>query len=221
MKKCLVLALALLCLACQTQMAENPSATPAPAPEKARPRLVALGDSLTEGLGVEPHQAYPAQLQVRLREAGLDWEVVNAGLSGETSSGALSRLDWLMRSKPDAVLVATGANDGLRGIEPKITAHNLDAIVTRLKRDRVKVMLAGMKAPPNLGADYTQKFEAVFSRVARKHEIPFIPFLLEGVAKVPALNQEDGTHPTAEGYTKVTDGIFEPVRKWLTDGGSR
>ena len=212
MKKYLIILAVLLCVACQSNNSESQaSATPV----AARQKLVALGDSLTEGLGVEPQQAYPAQLQARLQEAGLEWEVVNAGLSGETSSGALSRLDWVMRSKPDAVLLATGANDGLRGIDPEITAANLDSIISKLQTDGVKVMLAGIKAPPNLGTDYTEKFEAIYPEVARKHKVPLIPFLLEEVAKVPELNQEDGKHPNAEGYTKVVDLIFDDVKNWL------
>lgn len=212
MKKCLILVVVLLCAACQSKPGESQASATPVAP---RPKLVALGDSLTEGLGVEPQEAYPAQLQARLQEAGIKWEVVNAGLSGETSSGALSRLDWVMRTEPDAVLLATGANDGLRGIDPEITAGNLDAIVTKLKADGVKVMLVGMKAPPNLGADYTEEFEAIYPEVAQKQNVPLIPFLLEGVAKVPELNQEDGKHPTAEGYTKVVDLIFDDVKNWL------
>ena len=212
MKKCLILLAVLLCAACQSKPGDSQaSATPA----AARPKLVALGDSLTEGLGVEPQEAYPAQLQARLQEAGIEWEVVNAGLSGETSSGALSRLEWVMRTEPDAVFLATGANDGLRGIDPEITASNLDAIVTKLKTDGVKVMLAGMKAPPNLGGDYTEKFEAIYPEVAQKQDVPLIPFLLDGVATLPELNQEDGKHPTAEGYTKVVELIFEEVKDWL------
>jgi acyl-CoA thioesterase-1 len=180
-----------------------------------RPKLTALGDSLTEGLGVDPQEAYPAQLESRLNEAGLNWEVVNAGLSGETSSGARTRLDWVLKTEPDAVLLVTGANDGLRGVDPALTQENLDAIVAELKQRNIKVMLGGMKAPPNFGQDYTDRFEGVYTAVAQKHDIPLIPFFLEGVARDPEFNQEDGKHPTAEGYKVIVDNIFDDVKSWL------
>lgn len=209
----LILLLALL-WACQSPPTPEPLATSTP--EVKRPRLVAVGDSLTEGLGVEPDMAYPAQLERRLQEAGLDWEVVNAGESGETSSGALSRIDWVLKStRPQAVILETGANDGLRGVDPAVTEKNLDALVGKLKGAGVKVLLVGMEAPPNMGPEYAEKVSAVYSSVAEKHQVPLIPFFLEGVAKVPELNQEDGKHPTAEGYTKVVDEIFEPVKSFL------
>lgn len=211
----LFVVLSVLLAGCQP----NAQPTPAPTttPQTQRPKLVAVGDSLTEGLGVDPDQAYPAQLERRLVAAGLDWEVVNAGESGETSSGALSRVDWILKStKPQAVILATGANDGLRGVDPEITKQNLDAIVGKLKAANVKVLMAGMLAPPNLGAEYANKVKDAYSSVAEKHGVPLIPFILEGVAKVPELNQEDGKHPTAEGYTKIVDLIFEDVKTWLT-----
>lgn len=171
---------------------------------------------MTEGLGVDPESAYPAQLESRLREAGLNWKVVNSGVSGETSSGALSRLEWILKLEPDAVLLVTGANDGLRGLDPDLTRQNLDALVARLREQRIKVMLGGMKAPPNLGADYTEKFESVYPAVAEKHQVPLVPFFLEGVARVPELNNEDGKHPNAEGYAVIVESILEPVKSWLS-----
>lgn len=208
--------LLLLLLLCACQNPPAPESTASATPQAKRPRLVAVGDSLTEGLGVEPDMAYPAQLERRLREAGLDWEVVNAGESGETSSGALSRIDWVLKStQPQAVILETGANDGLRGVDPTVTEQNLDALVGKLKEAGVKVLLVGMEAPPNMGPEYAEKVSAVYAGVAEKHQVPFIPFFLEGVAKVPELNQDDGKHPTAEGYTKIVDEIFEPVKGWL------
>lgn len=203
----------LLTFGCQTT--SPPESTPSSTPTASRPVLVAVGDSLTEGLGVQPEEAYPAQLQAKLREAGLEWEVVNSGVSGETSSGALTRLDWVLKTDPDAVLLVTGANDGLRGLDPELTRQNLDAIVSKLKSKEIKVMLGGMKAPPNLGADYTTKFESIYPAVAEKHDVPLIPFFLEGVAKAPELNQEDGKHPNPEGYAVIVDNILGPVKDWL------
>ncbi len=217
MKRLLATLIVLFAVGCSgpNSPAATPQATTEPTPAASQPRLVALGDSLTEGLGVEPDMAYPAQLERRLQEAGLNWKVVNAGLSGETSSGLRSRLDWVLKTKPDAVILVTGANDGLRGVDPAVTEANLDAIVTQLKSQNIKVLLGGMKAPPNFGEDYAGKFEGVYQRVADKHSVPLVPFFLEGVARVPELNQDDGKHPTAEGYTKVVDLIFPQVKSLL------
>ncbi len=215
MRTFVALLLMLLIVGCQTN--SPPKSSPSSTPEAARPVLVAVGDSLTEGLGVSPEEAYPAQLQARLSEAGLDWEVVNSGVSGETSSGALTRLDWVLKTNPDAVLLVTGANDGLRGLDPELTRQNLDQIVSKLKNKDIKVMLGGMKAPPNLGTDYTTKFESIYPAVAEKHGVPLIPFFLEGVAKAPELNQEDGKHPNPEGYAVIVGNLLEPVKNWLTE----
>ncbi len=174
-----------------------------------------MGDSLTEGLGVDPDEAYPAQLEARLRREGINWTVINAGVSGETSSGALTRLSWILKSNPDAVLLVTGANDGLRGLDPKLTAENLKSIVSELKKNDIEVMLGGMHALPNLGEDYAQKFNAVYGQVAKQEGVMLIPFFLEGVAREPHLNQEDGKHPTAQGYTKVVEHIYPDVSRWL------
>lgn len=201
------------------RFAPQPSPTPtvSSTPQADRPTLVAVGDSLTEGLGVDPEKAYPAQLQERLQKAGLNWLVINSGVSGETSSGALTRLDWILKTEPDAVLLVTGANDGLRGLDPELTRQNLDTLVSRLKERNIKVMLGGMKAPPNLGPDYTEKFESIYPAVATKHQVPLIPFFLEGVAKVPELNNEDGKHPNPEGYAVIVDKIFDSVKNWLLE----
>lgn len=218
MKRLIFVVLLLLLSGCRNEpITEGNLPTPrvASTPETATLTLVAVGDSLTEGLGVEPDRAYPAQLEARLKEAGLNWTVVNSGVSGETSSGALTRLDWVLKTEPDAVLLVTGANDGLRGLDPELTQQNLDAIVSSLKEKNIKVMLGGMKAPPNLGGDYTEKFEAIYPAVADKHNVPLIPFFLEGVAKQPELNTEDGKHPNADGYGVIVENIFEPVKSWL------
>ena len=173
--------------------------------------IVAIGDSLTAGLGVAERDAWPAQLERRLRAAGLRWKVVNAGISGETSSGARARLEWVLRLKPDIVVLATGANDGLRGVPPHVLQGNLDAMLATLGARRVTAVLAGMQMLRNLGPGYTTAFARVYPDVALRHRSIFIPFLLEGVAANPAFNQADGLHPTAAGYRVVTDLVYPRV----------
>jgi acyl-CoA thioesterase-1 len=173
--------------------------------------IVALGDSLTAGQGVAERDAWPAQLERRLRAAGLRWKVVNAGISGETSSGARARLEWVLGLKPDIMVLETGANDGLRGIPPQVLMTNLDAMLAALAQRRVIVVLAGMQMLRNLGPSYTAAFARVYPELAQKHGAVLIPFFLEGVAADPALNQADGIHPTAAGYRVVTDLVYPRV----------
>jgi len=175
-----------------------------------------MGDSLTEGLGVENERNYPSQLERALHKKGLHWNVSNAGLSGELSQGARARLAWVLKLKPDAVLLETGANDGLRGINPKVTEENLLAILTELQQRKVPVMLAGMRTLTNMGADYAGKFQAIYPRVAERMKVPLIPFFLEGVGGVSRLNQEDKIHPTAEGYAIIVAAIAPQVAAWLS-----
>ncbi|NNK84872.1 MAG: arylesterase, partial [Desulfobacterales bacterium] len=171
--------------------------------------IVAVGDSLTAGLGVDENLAYPSLIEKRLAADGLFFKVVNAGISGETSSGTLSRINWVISSlKPDMVILVTGANDGLRGIDAKLLKQNLDQIITILKEKKIRVVLGGMKMLPNLGPDYVKEFERVYPEMADKHHIPLIPFFLKGVAGEKTLNQPDGIHPTAEGYTVIVDHIY-------------
>lgn len=212
MKRFLVLFVVFVLVGC-SQRNEPVAVKATPTPQK--PILTALGDSLTEGLGVDSDQAYPAQLQRRLEQDGMFWKVVNAGLSGETSSALRSRLAWVLKTNPQAVLLVTGANDGLRGVDPALIEENLDFIVGELKAKNIRVLIGGMKAPPNFGEEYTEKFESIYARVAEKHSVPLIPFFLEGVARVQKLNQKDGKHPTAEGYTKVVDHIYNDVKSLL------
>ena len=171
--------------------------------------IVAMGDSLTAGLRVSEKEAYPAQLARRLSAAGYRFKVVNAGVSGETSSGALSRVEWVIASlKPDIVILETGANDGLRGIDPTLLEANLNRLITIFESHNIEVILAGMQMPPNLGPDYTQAFKTIFPRIAQQHQVILIPFFLEGVAGRDDLNQPDEIHPTAEGYTRIVDTIY-------------
>lgn len=179
-----------------------------------QPRIVAFGDSLTAGLGVPPEESYPAQLQRRLDEAGYRYRVINAGVSGDTTAGGLRRVDWVLKSRPDIVILVLGANDGLRGLALKETRANLEQIIQRLQAAGVTVVLAGMKLPPNYGADYTERFTALYQELARTHRLTYMPFFLEGVAAKIPLNQADGIHPTAAGYRIIVDNLM-PVLKPL------
>ena len=173
--------------------------------------IVAVGDSLTEGLGVEEELAYPAVLEERLRAQGYRYQVINAGISGETSSGTLSRIKWTLTLKPDIVILVTGANDGFRGIDPALIKSNLRTILKSLKENKVIVVLGGMRIVQNLGQDYTNAFAEIYPEVARSEDVIFIPFFLAGVAADPGLNQADGIHPTAEGYRKIVETVYPYV----------
>jgi len=187
---------------------------PPPAPQQAainKGTIVAVGDSLTAGLGVAEDLAYPAQLERKLAAAGLPYRVINAGVSGETSSGALSRIQWILRLKPDIVVLETGANDGLRGIDPSLTRKNIEDILGALQRAHVSVVVAGMQMVANLGPEYTKAFRQIYPEAAKTFRSPLIPFFLAGVAGQSALNQPDGIHPTAEGYRIVTETVYPYV----------
>lgn len=184
-----------------------------------RPRLVVLGDSLTAGYGLPQDQAFPVRLAAWLRENGVEAQVINAGVSGDTSAGGLARLDWAIGTPAVThAIVALGANDGLRGLSPAALEQNIDRIVERLKARSVKVLLAGMYAPRNFGREYAAEFDAVFARVASKHGVPLYPFFLEGVAADPSLNQGDGIHPNARGVEVMVSRIGPYVRRLLTGG---
>jgi acyl-CoA thioesterase-1 len=170
--------------------------------------IVAVGDSLTAGLGVSEDDAYPARLEKKLRSAGYSWRVINAGNSGETSSGTLSRVDWILKLKPDIVILETGANDGLRGIDPRVTRKNIDAVLDLLKRNNIVVVLAGMRMVPNLGREFTAAFGTIYPDLARKYGLILVPFFLKDVAGEMSLNQSDGMHPTSEGYRIITDTVY-------------
>jgi len=170
--------------------------------------VVALGDSLTAGFGVEPDQAWPALVGARLRREGYAYRVVNAGVSGDTSAGGLRRVDWVLRTRPAVVVVALGANDGLRGQPARETGANLTGIVDRLKAAGARVLLAGMRLPPNYGPDRAREFAAVFGEVARRARVPLVPFLLDGVAGDAALNLPDGIHPNPAGHRIIAERIW-------------
>ena len=170
-----------------------------------------MGDSLTEGLGVNMEDAYPAQLERKLRAAGYNYTVTNAGVSGETTTGALARVDWVLTLKPDLVILATGGNDSLRAIDPALTKENIRKVVQAFQKANVPVILAGMQTVQNLGEEYTNAFRTIYPAVAEEYQIPLIPFFLAGVAGDPKLNQSDFIHPTAEGYTIVVETIYPYV----------
>ena len=177
------------------------------------PRVLIIGTSLTAGLGLDPDSAYPAALQRLADSAGVRVRIVGAGLSGETSAGALRRTEWLLRDRADLVVIETGANDGLRGLDPDSTKANLVAIIAKIRRanPQVVVLLAQMEAPKNLGAAYTRAFRELFQAVGREQGVGVIPFFLEGVAGVPAMNQDDGIHPTEAGARKAARNMWRTL----------
>ncbi len=177
-------------------------------PNSASGTIVAFGDSLTAGYGIAPEQAYPAVLERRLNKLGYSYRVVNAGVSGDTTAGGLRRVDWILRSDPQIVILELGANDGLRGQDLDKTRENLGRIIEKLLENGVAVILAGMKIPPNYGPDYTRKFSEIFYDLARQYDLAFVPLFLDGVAAKRHLNQPDGIHPTPEGYERVVDNIL-------------
>lgn len=179
--------------------------------------MLIVGTSLTAGLGLDPDSAYPALLQRKLDSAGIALRVVNAGFSGETSAGALRRIEWLLKDTAAVVMIETGANDGLRGQDVDSTRATLKAIVRRVKTalPGATILLAQMESPPNLGERYTTAFRAMFPAVAREEGVVLLPFLLDGVAGVPGLNQQDGIHPNEEGARRVADNVFRSLRQVL------
>ena len=183
------------------------------APPAAEPvRILALGDSLTAGYGLARPASFPARLAKALNAGGRAVEVINAGVSGDTTAGGLARLEWALADGPDAVILELGANDGLRGLEPASTFANLDAILTRLAAAGVAVLLTGMKAPPNLGDEYGAEFAAIFPMLAKKHGVALYPFFLDGVAARPELNQADGIHPNPLGVNVIVERIVPHVK---------
>lgn len=188
---------------------------------QARPTLVFLGDSLTAGLGLDRSQAFPSLVEARMRKAGLDWKVVNAGVSGETSAGARARLDYIFRNRVDLMFVCTGSNDGLRGLPVAELEKNLRAILDRARREKTRVVLAGAMVPDNYGRAYQTAFKNLYPRLAKEYGTPSMPFLLDGVALRPGLNQEDGIHPNAAGARKVADGVWTLLEPELRRSSAR
>jgi acyl-CoA thioesterase-1 len=192
-----------------------PDLLPASEAAKSRPRVVILGDSLTAGLGLPPQLAYPALLQERIDGNGLAFDIVNGGVSGDTSAGGLRRLDWALEGDVRVLVLALGANDGLRGLPVAELRRNLSAIIRRSQEKGVKVALAGMEALPNLGPQYAKDFHDVYPSLAREFSVPLVPFLLDGVAGIQALNQPDGIHPSAEGAQVVAENVWKVLEPLL------
>jgi acyl-CoA thioesterase I len=199
--------------------AASSSSTAAATPQSARsehqPRIVFLGDSLTAGLGLAVEQSFPSLIAKKLKAAGLDYEVVNAGVSGDTSAGGVRRLDWSLEGDVRVLIVALGANDGLRGLPTREMKKNLAAVLDRARDRKITVVLAGMEAPPNNGPDYTREFRDVYSELAAEYKVRFIPFLLQGVAGDASLNQADGIHPNTRGAEIVANLVWAELEPEL------
>ncbi|WP_375415037.1 arylesterase [uncultured Bradyrhizobium sp.] len=206
-----------LCWLAFAVVAILPAAAQTPAPQAGKTvKVVVLGDSLTAGLGLPTPAAFPARLQKSLEVKGMKVEMINAGVSGDTSSGGRDRLDWSVPEGTDAVILELGANDALRGIDPRITRTALADILLRLKARRIAVLLCGMVAPPNYGADYSARFNAIYPDLASAFQVPLYPFFLEGVATDARLNQADGLHPTAAGVDVIVKNILPAVEALLS-----
>lgn len=186
------------------------------APVNAQPiKIVAFGDSLIAGFGLKANDAFPAQLEIALKKRGYDVEIANAGVSGDTSAGGLSRLDWSIQDGTQAVILVLGANDMLRGMEPELARKNIGEVIARLKARRIEVLLAGMRAAPNLGADYAARFNPIYEELAKEHDILIYPFFLDGVAGERDLNMSDGIHPTPKGVSLVVERILPSVESLI------
>ncbi|MBE0502220.1 MAG: arylesterase [Desulfuromonadales bacterium] len=178
-------------------------------------RILVLGDSLTAGHGLAENEAFPAKLQQALQTAGHNVLVINAGVSGDTTAGGLARLDWALADRPQIVIVELGANDALRGLPPESVRKNLTAIITRLQQEKIAVLLTGMRAPRNLGADYYHKFDQLYPELARQHQVAFYPFFLQDVATIRHYNQSDGIHPNAAGVKVIVQSILPTVERLI------
>jgi acyl-CoA thioesterase I len=197
----------------------QPSAVAPGKAEVARKTVVVLGDSIAAGLGVDPSEAYPALLQEKIDAAGLNFTVVNAGVSGDTSADGLNRINWLLKRKIDVLVLELGGNDGLRGVPPSATETNLQTILNRVKQKypRAQFVIAGMQMPPNMGEAYTTAFRQIFPALAAKNQAELVPFLLEGVGGDPRLNQPDHIHPTAEGHRIVAENVWKVLKPILAN----
>ena len=199
-----------------TNVSRPAAASAAPAGRKRN--VLFLGTSLTAGLGLDPDSAYPQQIQRKIEASGLPYQTVNSGVSGETSAGLLRRLDWVLQDSAAVIVVETGANDGLRGQDVDATRATIGQVLTRIRQDKpsAKVALVQMEAPTNLGGEYTRAFHAMFPSLAKQYGVTLLPFLLDGVAGLPTLNQADGVHPNLEGERKVTENVWRGLEPLLS-----
>lgn len=182
-----------------------------------RERILFFGDSITAGYGLDREQAFPALIGEKVDSLGLDYDVVNAGQSGETSAGGVRRVDWILQQRPDIFFLELGGNDGLRGVDPENTKNNLQKIIDKVsdKYPETVIVLAGMQALPNMGQDYTFRFNRIFEELAEENDVVFMPFVLDDVAGNPDLNMSDGIHPTAEGHQIVAENVWEIIKPLL------
>ncbi len=221
MPRFVLLALLSLLAACGRDNAAPPAgapgaqAAPTATPSAARPRIVFLGDSLTAGLGLAADQSFPSLIGKKLKDRGLGYDVINAGVSGDTSAGGVRRVDWSLEGDVRVLILALGANDGLRGLPAGDLKKNLAAVLDRARERKVPVILAGMEAPPNYGPEYTRAFRNVYTELAAEYKVPFIPFLLQGVAGDASLNQGDGIHPNTRGAQIVADLVWAELEPML------
>jgi acyl-CoA thioesterase-1 len=204
----------------EKEQAANAAATGDPNAPPPRPKIVALGDSLTVGVGLLERESFPSLLQEKLDENGYPYEMVNSGVSGDTSAGGLRRLDWALDGDVRILILELGANDGLRGLSVDDMKQNLTTIITRARERNIVVILAGMEAPPNYGPEYVQRFRTAFREVAGRERVLLIPFLLDKVAGVPTLNQADGIHPNAEGMRIVAETVWPVLQSVLDQMGA-
>jgi acyl-CoA thioesterase-1 len=219
----------LLAVSCGSEERENsqgsipasgPEANPeSEGPQPSRPRILVLGNSITAGFGLSQEQAFPARLQARVDSAGFEYEVVNAGLSGETTAGGRRRMEWLLRQDADILIIELGGNDGLRGTEPESMRDNLVAIIetARASNPDMKIVLGGMRMPINMGGPYRERFESVYPEIAEETGVVLIPHILEGVGGVPSMNQPDGIHPTAAGQEVIAETVWEALEPLLAE----
>lgn len=217
-----VSALLIALLGCERPKEQPVSNVSAVTPSSQRPAVLFFGTSLTAGYGIDPEQAYPALIQQMIDSAGLDYRVINAGLSGETSAGAVRRADWVFRQPVSVLVLETGANDGLRGLPADSLRANIQGVLDRAKQLRPppRLVLLGMRVPPNYGRTYSQQFESLYPQLAKSNGAVLVPFLLDGVGGVRALNQPDGVHPTAEGQRKMAETVWRVLEPVLRQGQS-
>lgn len=181
----------------------------------AKEKIVFIGDSLTAGYGVEKEYAYPALVQKKIDELGLNWEVINGGISGSTTASGMSRMKWFIKTQMKIVVLALGANDGLRGIKVEESEKNLAQTIEFAQQNKIKVILAGVQIPPNYGKEYTENFKNIYPKLAQKYNVPLIPFIIEGVAGKREFNISDGIHPNREGHKIVSETVFKYIKEYL------
>ena len=208
-------------IAAETVAAVVDNSVDTPAVTEEKPRIIILGDSLTAGLGLDVGKAYPALVENQLSELGYPTEILNAGQSGDTTAGGLQRVDWLLKQKPDLLIVELGANDGMRGIPIPEIEKNLNGIIDKAQANNTPVFLMDMYIPSNFGKEYTDGFHAIFAKTAEEQGIPLIPFLLQDVAGKKELNQADGIHPTAEGHALMAEVVQEGIKDWRMEWAAK